>query len=324
VVNDEERDVTRAGVLRLVSLNFWGTEAPLDRRLALAERQLRALAPDVIGMQEVRPLDGRSGRSTADVLAAALGLTVVYEPALRWADDELRPGMAGGEEGLAILSRYPVLERRVLPLPEARPSEARILLSARLDTEAGPIWVHTTHLHYRLDDGVAREAQVTALDAAIRACGRGNDDAPQLLCGDFNATADSDDAGRAAHPLPGRLAAPAPRARPRRRPGAGHHVVEREPAHAAAAVARPRPSHRLRVRHDAQEGRPRHRAGQRGRADRARGRRRRRGLCVRPLRGSRRRRHRAAELKSPARGPYLRHAVPLARDRAPGGAGRLR
>jgi endonuclease/exonuclease/phosphatase family metal-dependent hydrolase len=182
--------VSRAGVLRLVSLNFWGTEAPLDRRLALAERQLRALAPDVIGMQEVRPLDGRSGRSTADELAAALGLTVVYEPALRWADDQLRPGMAGGEEGLAILSRYPVLERRVLPLPEARPSEARILLSARLDTEAGPIWVHTTHLHYRLDDGVAREAQVTALDAAIRACGRGNDDAPQLLCGDFNATAD--------------------------------------------------------------------------------------------------------------------------------------
>jgi endonuclease/exonuclease/phosphatase family metal-dependent hydrolase len=185
--------VSRAGVLRLVSLNFWGTEAPLDRRLALAERQLRALAPDVIGMQEVRPLDGRSGRSTADELAAALGLTVVYEPALRWADDQLRPGMAGGEEGLAILSRYPVLERRVLPLPEARPSEARILLSARLDTEAGPIWVHTTHLHYRLDDGVAREAQVTALDAAIRACGRGNDDAPQLLCGDFNATADSDE-----------------------------------------------------------------------------------------------------------------------------------
>lgn len=185
--------MSRADVLRLVTLNFWGTEAPLDRRLVLAERQLRALAPDVIGMQEVRPLDGTSGRSTADVLAAALGLTVVYEPALRWADDQLRPGMAGGEEGLAILTRYPVLERRVLALPEARPSEARILLSARLATEAGPIWVHTTHLHYRLDDGVAREAQVSALDAAIRACGRGNDDAPQLLCGDFNATADADE-----------------------------------------------------------------------------------------------------------------------------------
>jgi endonuclease/exonuclease/phosphatase family metal-dependent hydrolase len=181
------------GALRLVTLNFWGTEAPLDRRLALAERQLRALAPDVIGLQEVRPLDGRSGRSTADVLADALGMTVVYAPALRWADDQLRPGMAGGEEGLAILSHVPVLEQRVLPLPEPRPGEARILLSARLSTPAGPIWVHTTHLHYRLDDGVAREAQVAALDAAIRACGRGNDDAPQLLCGDFNATADSDE-----------------------------------------------------------------------------------------------------------------------------------
>jgi endonuclease/exonuclease/phosphatase family metal-dependent hydrolase len=48
-------------------------------------------------------------------------------------------------------------------------------------------------LHYRLDDGVAREQQVVAIDAAIRACGRDNTDAPQILCGDFNATPDSDE-----------------------------------------------------------------------------------------------------------------------------------
>jgi endonuclease/exonuclease/phosphatase family metal-dependent hydrolase len=59
-------------------------------------------------------------------------------------------------------------------------------------TIGGPIWVHTTHLHYRLDDGVAREHQVAAIDAAIRAH-RGNDDPPQILCGDFNATPDSDE-----------------------------------------------------------------------------------------------------------------------------------
>ena len=78
-------------------------------------------------------------------------------------------------------------------LPEARPTETRIHLAAVLETPAGPIWVHTTHLHYRLDDGVAREAQVLSLDTAIRNCGRGNDDAPQILCGDFNATPDSDE-----------------------------------------------------------------------------------------------------------------------------------
>ena len=180
--------------LRVVTINFWGTEPPLDRRLALAERQLHALDPDVVCMQEVRPLDGAAGETTADVLGAALGMRVTFAPSMTWQAGAFGLGTPGGLEGLAILSRHPVGEHRSLPLPEARPTEARQLLSAQLDVPgAGPIWVHTTHLHYRLDDGVAREAQVVELDAAIRALGRGNTDPPQILCGDLNATPDSDE-----------------------------------------------------------------------------------------------------------------------------------
>jgi len=178
--------------LRLVTINFWGIQPPLDQRLELAIRQLRALAPDAIAMQEVRPLDGVGGRTTADVIAEALGMTARYEVALTWADGAW-PGMAAGQEGLAILARHPIARHQAVRLPDPRPNEARILLSAQLDTPAGPIWVHTTHLHYRLDDGLARERQVVAIDAAIRALGRGNADAPQILCGDFNATPDSDE-----------------------------------------------------------------------------------------------------------------------------------
>jgi endonuclease/exonuclease/phosphatase family metal-dependent hydrolase len=179
--------------LRAVTINLWGIEAPLERRLALAERQLRELAPDAIGIQEVRPLDGKGGETTAQHLAARLGMHVVQGVSLRWAKDQLRPGMDEGQEGLAILSRWPILEDRVLQLPEARATEARILLSARLETPAGPIWFHTTHLHYKLDDGIARERQVVAIDAAIRAMGREVTDPPQILCGDFNCTPDSDE-----------------------------------------------------------------------------------------------------------------------------------
>ncbi len=189
--------------LRMVTINFWGIEAPLDERLRLAGKQLRDLAPDVVGMQEVRPLDGRSGRTTADVLAEELGLHRVYEVALRWNDGDFFAGHPGGEEGLAILSRHPVLEHRATPLPEARKTEARILLSARIATPAGPIWCHTTHLHYRLDDGIAREQQVVAIDDVIRGIGG---DPPQLLCGDFNATPDHDEIRflRGLHTLAGR------------------------------------------------------------------------------------------------------------------------
>jgi endonuclease/exonuclease/phosphatase family metal-dependent hydrolase len=170
--------------VRVVTLNFWGVEPPLDRRLALATRQLRALDPDVVCLQEVRPLDGMDGRTTADVMASELRMHAHYARAVAW---------QGGEEGLAILSRAPLVDTRTLPLPDARETEARILLSGQVASEGGPIWVHCTHLHYRLDDGVARERQVAAIDAAIRALGRATTDAPQILCGDFNATADADE-----------------------------------------------------------------------------------------------------------------------------------
>ena len=178
--------------LRVVTLNFWGIEPPLDQRFALAVRQLRVLAPDVIAIQECRPLDGVSGRTTADELADALGMHARYEPSVSWQDGEY-VGLPAGQEGLALITRAPLLEAKTLALPEPRPAEARLLLSGRVDTAGGPTWVHTTHLHYRLDDGVAREQQVLAVDAAIRACGRGTTDAPQILCGDFNATPDSDE-----------------------------------------------------------------------------------------------------------------------------------
>jgi len=177
--------------LRVITLNLWGTQPPLDARLALAVRQLAAFAPDVVCLQEVRPLDGRSGRTTADVLAEALGMAAHYEVAVAW-DDGAPGGLAAGQEGLAVIARS-IRETRVLALPEPRPADARILLSAAVDTAGGPIWVHTAHLHYRLDDGVAREHQVLAIDEAIRGMGRDSHSAPQILCGDFNATPDSDE-----------------------------------------------------------------------------------------------------------------------------------
>ncbi|MBX3157450.1 MAG: endonuclease/exonuclease/phosphatase family protein [Deltaproteobacteria bacterium] len=178
------------GTLRVVTLNFWGTEAPLDRRLALAIRQLRALAPDVVCLQECRPLDGVAGRTTADVLAEALGLEAHYARSVQW-EDGAHGKLPAGQEGLAILARG-IRDARSLPLPDARPADARQLLSAQVDSAGGPIWVHTTHLHYRLDDGVARERQVLAIDDAIRAL-RTDTSPPQVLCGDMNAVPDSDE-----------------------------------------------------------------------------------------------------------------------------------
>jgi endonuclease/exonuclease/phosphatase family metal-dependent hydrolase len=124
------------------------------------------------------------------VLAEALGMTAHYEVAVAW-EDGVHKKLPAGQEGVAVIARS-IREIRVRALPEPRPADARVLLSASIDTAGGPIWVHTTHLHYRLDDGMAREQQVLAIDEVIRQ-DRSNDSAPQILCGDFNATADSDE-----------------------------------------------------------------------------------------------------------------------------------
>jgi endonuclease/exonuclease/phosphatase family metal-dependent hydrolase len=177
--------------LRVVTLNFWGTEPPLERRIALATRQLKALNVDVVCMQEVRPLDGKQGKTTAEVIAGELGMAAHYAVAVEW-EDGAHAKLPAGQEGLAIIAKN-IVNAAALPLPEPRVADARLLLSAQVATEGGPIWIHTTHLHYRLDDGVAREHQVLAVDEAIRACGRGNTDSPQILCGDMNAVPDSDE-----------------------------------------------------------------------------------------------------------------------------------
>lgn len=176
--------------LRVVTLNFWGTQAPLERRIAIAVRQLRALDPDVVCMQEVELVEGAT--TTAHAIAAPLGMHAHYSRACRWQAGE--GGMPdAGEQGLAILSRAPLVDARETPLPDPRPADARLLLSGLVETDGGPLWVHTTHLHYRLDDGVARERQVLAIDDAVRGIGRDNTTPPHILTGDFNATPDSDE-----------------------------------------------------------------------------------------------------------------------------------
>ena len=164
-----------------MTLNFLGIEPPLERRLALAVRQLRAISPDVVCLQEVIPLDGVSGRTTADAIAGELGLAAHYAVSVE-----------AEHEGLAVLAKT-IAETRVLALPVPPDADPCILLSAKIATDGGALWVHTTHLHHRLDAGVTRERQVLAIDEAIRSLGRGSDDPPQILCGDMNAVPESDE-----------------------------------------------------------------------------------------------------------------------------------
>lgn len=168
--------------LRVVTLNMWGAEEPLAARMKLIEEGLRALEPDVVALQEVREVP-ETLPNQGEMLADALGCNCAYVPATPF---------GGGHEGVAILSRHPIVEQSAIELPHARPEERRVLLSVKIAHDAAPAWIHTTHLNYRLHHGKEREDQIVAIDDEVAARKAGTD-APQILLGDLNARPDSDE-----------------------------------------------------------------------------------------------------------------------------------
>jgi endonuclease/exonuclease/phosphatase family metal-dependent hydrolase len=168
------------GVARFLTLNLWGENGPWEARIALINKGLEALAPDVIGLQEVREVPERVPNQAA-LLARAHGWNHAFAPTSGW---------GGGHEGLAIVSRYPIGAQEFRPLPHSTEAEGRGILSARLDGEAGGIWVHTTHLSYREHEGLWREAQVQFVDEVLTRHDNGN---PRVVMGDFNTVPESDE-----------------------------------------------------------------------------------------------------------------------------------
>lgn len=184
--------------IRAVTLNLWGEQGPLARRLELCQAHLRTLRPDVLCLQEVREIPGTL-ENTAATLARALEMHWVFAEALPW---------GGGVEGLAILSRVPIVKSAHRELPHATSSERRVVLHAELDFAGVRVAAFTTHLNYRMTHGIEREAQVAAVDEFITATTATITPAPAvtLLLGDFNATPDSDEIRflRGLHTLAGR------------------------------------------------------------------------------------------------------------------------
>jgi endonuclease/exonuclease/phosphatase family metal-dependent hydrolase len=163
--------------LRVVTLNLWNEQGPHEARLRRVAEGLRALAPDVVALQEVRERPDLDNQ--AATLAAALDMRHAFARAAEW---------GGGFEGLAILSRHPIVAHETEPLPS--PSEGRAVLGARIAAPGGEFFAATTHLTYRMADGLWREREVVAVDTF---CRRFRGDGPGVLCGDFNAAPDCDE-----------------------------------------------------------------------------------------------------------------------------------
>jgi endonuclease/exonuclease/phosphatase family metal-dependent hydrolase len=188
---------------------------------------LRDLEADVICLQEVYADAG--GTDDAAHLAELLGLHVTR--CARDPDTETSLGNA-------LLSRWPISAQGETPLPNAEGGAGpRHALWATLAAPFGPLPVISTHLAYRFDESWLRQQQVRAL--ASVAAGLRSDPAqtpPVVLCGDLNATPDSDElrllTGRSTVPIAGLVFNDC---WPQVRDGSGHTWVRRNP-HLADSV----------------------------------------------------------------------------------------
>src|SRR5262249_36610235 len=126
---------------------------------------------DIILLQEVAHASGHRG-SVADEIAAEFKMNMAYAPAAPDINDQ----------GLAILSRYPLRDMHIVPLCRYRliwHSRNRFALSVTVVTPAGNVRISNTHLDTRVN---ARE-RIRQLEDALEEDSR---DGARVVAGDFN------------------------------------------------------------------------------------------------------------------------------------------
>jgi endonuclease/exonuclease/phosphatase (EEP) superfamily protein YafD len=172
----QQASVERAGTqctISVLSLNLHGTrdsQAILDalRKAGGFERA------DLMLFQEVvRPRQGALG--AVDQLAQALGMQLSFAPGFALRN--------GDQEGLAVLSRYPILETRALPLRRNYllwKSRRRIALAVVVQTPAGRLQAYNLHLDTRVNLRARLDQLRPIAEEAARYPG------PVLVGGDLN------------------------------------------------------------------------------------------------------------------------------------------
>ncbi len=150
----------------------------MDNRIALERTAgvLRGLEADIIALQEVDNGVTRSGRVDQSlVLATLLGVERAFGAFMPY---------GGGEYGLAILSRYPILDVAEVRLPAG--AEPRIALAATIALpNADTVTVVNVHFDWITNDN-ARITQARALARYLDTLS-----GSWLLMGDFNDLPDS-------------------------------------------------------------------------------------------------------------------------------------
>jgi endonuclease/exonuclease/phosphatase family metal-dependent hydrolase len=157
--------------VRIATLNLRNTADRWPARRGLLVRQLVALAPDVIAVQELRIVPDQARWITGEVARQSAG-RLVYGRHRR-----PKTGLAGVWEGIGVLSRLPAVSTAWLDLGADR----RVAQRVTVRTAAGEVDVYNAHL------GLGGEALRSAQAQRLLDWMEGRRRAPAVLLGDLNA-----------------------------------------------------------------------------------------------------------------------------------------
>ncbi len=145
---------------------------------------LSALNPDIVALQEVDAGCRRTGFiDQAAYLARALDMVHHFYPLV---------DRNTGQYGIAILSRYPIAEMECRHLActriGRRAPEQRGIMSALIETPAGPVRFINTHLGLKSSDRAAQIKDIILNTLMPNAVSAGQaEGVPLIFCGDLNA-----------------------------------------------------------------------------------------------------------------------------------------
>ncbi len=166
----------------VLTLNIWNISEPLEQRMSLLIAGLNELKPDIVCLQEVSPHPELS-RLQSKIVAQRCGFAHHrFSLTGRWENRD---------EGLAVLSRYPISTTATVALPEFPGDRARQVLLVEMEIESHRMLVANTHLAYALHMAEERKAQVLALNRAIGHYRKKLEAQSVVICGDFNDKPDS-------------------------------------------------------------------------------------------------------------------------------------
>jgi endonuclease/exonuclease/phosphatase family metal-dependent hydrolase len=152
----------------------WNIHAARTASIDAIAAELRALKADVAALQEVDYRASRTGFvDEPAMLAARLGFQYVFAASIKI--DE-------GDYGLAVLSRWPLVDVRRYRVGATGSGEPRILLEATICARGHPLHVFNHHADLR---AASRDSGLVDVRSIVKAdIGRG-----MLVVGDFNETA---------------------------------------------------------------------------------------------------------------------------------------